>query len=177
MKKMLPVALLLVAVAVTSGCLGQDEGVGPRQMVFDGNVMNFRTPLAEAAGVQMESENSTIRYMLGEPRPIAIAYVPDDSLNGFYAVDTFEIGYKLSVYYKARFGEIPDIVSLPVSGIGEAYNITDRVVIFLEGNATKTTVYARANVIRVSGADMTENGRDYTDLDLAVDRMLIAVMQ
>ena len=178
MREKASMMLAVMLVIAAAGCLGQDTTPGPKQMKYANNTLNFRAPLTLAAQVPVVPSEDTLKMLLSEPQPIAVAYVPNDSLNGFYAAASFELGYKLTIYYKAAFGESAEIVSLPVSGSDEvSAAAANQTVIFLVGNADRTSVLVHANVIEVDGKDMTENGRDYTDLDLAVDKFLITVLK
>lgn len=147
-------------------------------MEYAGSIINFRAPIALATLTSVEPDEDALRLLFEGPQPMAVAFVPDDSLNGFYAVASFELGYKLTLYYDEMFGAVPEISSLPVSGREEALAASsNRTVIFLVGNADSTKVSVNGTLIEVRGSDMTENGRDYTDLDLAVDKLLLTVME
>jgi hypothetical protein len=47
----------------------------------------------------------------------------------------------------------------------------------MRAGAERTAVTVDGNVVIVEGKDMTEEGRAYTDLDLAADKLLLSLLE
>ncbi|MEM5804818.1 MAG: hypothetical protein QXU82_03175 [Candidatus Aenigmatarchaeota archaeon] len=145
--------------------------------------VEFRANLNEAAKVPVyPSELEIKKVLLGaDVEKVRIAFISNDTENSYYAVDGFEIAYKLGTIYVVMFGESLPIESLPANSSAEVFaNATAKEpVIFMKGpgaGATKTQVTLVNNTVIVEGPDLSEEGRTYTDLDLAVDKLLLVLL-
>jgi len=170
-------ALVLMAILVVSACVGQTN---PYQTDVGGNKMTFRSNLEKAKLVEFEDGVAAKRLLSDlSVDKIVIAYVPDKDYNGFYAVTGYEISYKLSAIEKMYYGGAVPVTAVTLNSTEEAYLYAgpSSPVIVMRAGAEKTAVTLDRNVIFVDGADMTENSRDYTDLDLAADRLLLELLK
>jgi len=171
------VALLVLAVLV-SACVAQPD---PYKMNVGGQKMTTRANLEEAAKVPVYPDASTLKSVLLTPDVgvIKIAYIPANESNGFYTVAGFEISYKMTIIQKAVFGDYPNIEGLVLNSTDEAYKLASvrSPVILMRAGAERTAVTVDGNVVIVEGKDMTEEGRAYTDLDLAADKLLLSLLE
>jgi hypothetical protein len=180
------IAILLVLV-LASACIGQAKA-NPYQLTFGGAMLTFRANLEQAAKTPVDDANS-VRALLLDPNieEVHLAYIPNQSaaprggtITGFYLVDGYELAYKLTAIYSTYFGGAVNIITLPLNSTGEALAAAtkERPVIIMEAgrNPTEVRIDGNYSIVYVRGADMSQNGRDYTDLDLAVDKLLLVLM-
>lgn len=173
-------ALALLAVTMLSGC-AQTQKLNSNQLDFAGVTLNFRSNLSEAAKVPLYPSDIAIRDLLinSNVQRIGIAFIPNDSENSYYAVDSFEIAYKLTVLNKYYFNTTKVIDSLPVNSTFEAVldaSSSEPVIMLLgPSHANSTSVYMSGNLIAVQGSSLGEVNTNYTDLDLSTDRMLLSL--
>lgn len=196
------VLLAVVAIVIISGCVQQ---LKPDQMVFAGEVRNFRADLTEAAKVPVYPAEELLKpIFLGQIEEIKISYIPSEN-NGFYLVSGFELTNKLVLFYRYYYqGEggfyiVNDTVknrancllfeetekqicieSVPVQSIEEVQNREDEITLLLlgpEAGANRTAVNIEGRTIVLEGKDFSEDNRKYTDLDLAVDKLLLVLMK
>jgi hypothetical protein len=176
-KNLMFAASIIMAVLLVSTCIGQSN---PYQMEVGSKKVTFRADLDKAKDVPLSPDSSALQNLLADPnvRSITLAYVPDNSTNGFYTVTGFELSYKIVLIEGLYNGGPPEIKSVALNSTDEAYSMSTAVepVILMKAGADKTGVTIDGNVVLVEGKDMTENGRAYTDLDLAADKLLLSLM-
>ncbi|MEM5814658.1 MAG: hypothetical protein QXD77_02480 [Candidatus Aenigmatarchaeota archaeon] len=175
--KMIKFAAACVLVLLVSACVAQSN---PYQMEFAGSKLSFRSNLDRAKDVMLSDGEAAKALLLDPGIPtIILAYVPDNATNGFYTVAGYELSYKLTLAHQAYFGSAPDIKGVALNTTEEAYAMAtiDVPVILMKAGSDRTAVTVDGDVIIVEGKDMTENGRDYTDLDLAADRLLLEILK
>jgi hypothetical protein len=111
---------------------------------------------------------------------VGIAYIPNETENGFYAADSFELAYKLVVAHKAYYNRTIIVESIPVNSTDDAFKMSSRqypIIMLMGPSQTNVTgVFVQNSLIYVEGASLDETDRDYTDLDLATDKLLLVVM-
>lgn len=177
MIKMKKIYLLIIVTTLMSGCIAQTN---PYQMEYAGEKVNFRANLNEAAKVLVEPSEKDLQFLLLSPyvNQINIAFVPSDE-NKFYSVAGYEITYKLMKIRAANLGQKTQIQSLILNKSEDAQRLASKEnpIILMEGGVNETKVLRAGSVIYVRGKDMTEKNRDYTDLDLAADKLLLALMK
>lgn len=165
---------MLVLVMFIAGCVGQ---ASPYQTEIGGKMTTFRANLDRADDIILSPDTPTLKNLLLHPdvSKIMIGFVPDDSYNGFYTVTGYEISYKMVLIQSTYYGDSPKIEAVELNSSEEAYALasSSSPMIFMRAGADKTAVTVDGNVVLIEGADMTEEGRDYTDLDLAADKMLL----
>ncbi len=149
---------------------------------FAGQKMSFRANLQEASKVPVYPEESAVKQVLLSPsvQKVWVAYVPNDEENGFFSVSSFEVGYKLTIIYKYYFGREKPIESLALNSTeGLKASENEPVILFItpKSGAKQTAVTVENNIIRLEGKDMGEVNRQYTDLDMAIDKMLLVLMR
>ena len=176
MKKVLAIVLLVFIIAV-SGCVKQE----PNTIKYHGEVLHFRTSLGEAEKIPVYPNESAIRQVLLNPyvKKVSIAYVPKEGANGFFAVDGFELAYKLTFFYGVNFGEKIPIVSTPLNSTDEINSTFENPVILMlgPGESNTTRVVVDGYTIRLEAKDFSEANRKYTDLDLATDKLLLVLFR
>ncbi len=171
----------------------------PYQMKFANETLNFRADLNKAALVAATPDDQTIRnaVLSRNVNRIKVSYVPDVRYNGFYAVDSFEITYKLFIIFKYHFGtngyiyagdsgencmffeetgKRICILSEPIQSENDIKAGNAEIAIFLSA-ANETSVSLNGNIIYVRGKPDYESNGKYTGLDLATDRLLLALMK
>jgi len=171
------VIVTLVLIVLVCACVGQ---ANPYKADIGGKSVTFRANLDEAKKVPINDLDSLKNLLFSSSvQKIYIAYVPDNSSNGFYAVTGYELSYKMIAIQNTLYGDSPKIEGLLLNSTDEAYNMTnvDTPVILMKAGSDRTAVSFDRNLVIVEGKDMTENGRDYTDLDLAADKLLLALLE
>ena len=172
------ITLIILSVFI-SGCVAQS----PYKAKIGERELDFRANLNEAAKVPVYPSEFSVKKALlhNDLEKVTIAFISNETENPFYVVDGFEISFKLSTIYILTFGYQVPIESLEVNTTAEAFaNATyEEPVILMLGpgtGAAQTAVTVENNTIIVEGLDMSEDDRDYTDLDLAVDKMLLVLI-
>ena len=170
--------VLLMAVVVCSACVGQHN---PYRHDIGGTATTFRADLDKASLVQVLPDDGSLRELLLGPnvKKIVVGFVPDERFNGFYTVAGYEISYKMVLIQSTWWGEAPPMESVVLNSTEDAYRLADPYtpVLVMMGGSNTTAVTVDGNVVLIEGKDMTEKNRFYTDLDLAVDRMLLALLK
>ncbi len=170
----------------------------PYQLKFANETLNFRANLEKAASVPVIPDDSSVRSAIlsGNVSKISLSYVPNEEYNGFYAVDSFEISYKLFIILKYYYGlngyvyegengencmffeETSKNICIshePVSSESNIVSSKSEPTIFMSAS-NETSVSLQNNIIYLKGKDFSEKGRTYTDLDLATDKFLTVLM-
>jgi hypothetical protein len=202
-KKILAIAAIIVFVIILSIILSNPEfHLTPYQKYYAGAVRNFRADLNEAEKVPVYPSEDTLRNILFNPEvyKISIAFIPNESENSFYLADSFEITNKMIIIYRHYMGDevqtfededgssclifypnrqVRCFKSLPVNSTDELNSTPTEPVILLLGPsyASQTAVSIYDFLITVEGKSFQEVNRTYTDLDLAVDKMLLVLME
>jgi len=165
-------------VILISACVAQST---PYQAEIGGQKVTFRANLDRAKGVPLAPDSDALKGLLLSPvvDRIVVAYVPENASNGFYTVTGYEISYKMVLLQRMYYGEAPKIEGMALNTTDEAYRLTGATspVILMKAGADRTAVTVDGNVVLLEGKDMTEKGRDYTDLDLAADKMLLELLK
>ena len=168
---------LLILVIFVAACVAN-----PYQRDYAGVTFNFRANLNEADKVPVYPDEQAVRDLLLSRfvRKIALAYVDNPAENGFYAVDGFEFSYKMTVINNVVFGTAKDIEIYNVTSIEEARRLADPIVpvVMLLGPslANQTAVSVNGSIVFVEGKELYKDGRPYTDLDLATDKLILVLM-
>ncbi len=196
------VILAIVLIAIMGSLLyffsiSQNTG-NPYQIKFANETLNFRANLDKAALVPAYPDEQSIRNAILSENVsrIKISYVPGE-YNSFYAAASFEIAYKLVIIMKHNYGingylyagednenclffeetgKRICIVSEPAESEDSLAANDLQKVIFMTA-ANETSVSLKGNIIYIKGKDFSEKNRKYTDLDLATDRLLLALMK
>jgi hypothetical protein len=173
----------------------------PYSLVYEGETRHFRSNLIEANKTAVyPDELSVMNVLLGtDVYKIQIAFVPNATENAYYFADTFEITSKMGLVYRNYFeGNVTTFKdadnstcllwyeqrqtrcfkSVPVNSTSELVPTSVEPVIFLAGpsQANETGVSVNNSLITLSGASFNESYRNYNDLDLATDKMLLILM-
>jgi len=173
----------------------------PYSLYYEGDVRHFRANLFEANKTPVYPNENAIKDVLLNPEvyKIYIAFIPNETENAFYAASSFEITNKLGIvyrhYYKGQIGIFKDKDGSSCLAFFDhnqskcfksfSINSTDDLVptpiepaILLLGpsHANQTSIIVNNNLIILQGRDFSEIDRKYTDLDLAVDKMLLVLM-
>ncbi len=171
-------------------------------LYYEGDVRHFRANIFEANKTPVFPNEDAIKDVLLNPNvfKVYIAYFPNDTENAFYGAASFEIGNKLEIIYRhylpgevAKFNDVDGssclafldydkslcLKSLPINSTDDLVPTSVEPVILLLGpsHANQTSVIVNNNLIIVQGKDFSEINRKYTDLDLAVDKMLLVLME
>jgi hypothetical protein len=175
MKKTITI-LVLLAVLLIAGCVQ----ASPTTKKFGNTDVHFRADLDKAAQVPIYPNETVLLKTLNDPevRKINIAFIPNDEENGYYAADGYELSYKLSLAYKAMYGETMTISALELNTTPSQPPFGE-LTIWMHGpasGANQTAVIVDGGIIDIEGASMNKTDRTYTDLDLAVDKLLLSFM-
>ncbi|NIO44620.1 MAG: hypothetical protein GTN36_03660 [Candidatus Aenigmarchaeota archaeon] len=173
----------------------------PYSLYYEGDVRHFRANLFEANKTPVYPNEDAIKDILLNPElyKVYIAFIPNETENAFYAASSFEITNKLGIvyrhYYKGQTGIFKDVdessciaflenrtskcfKSFPINSTDELTPTPIEPVILLLGpsRTNQTSIVVNNNLIILQGKDFSEIDRKYTDLDLAVDKMLLVLM-
>jgi len=171
------------------------------QKYYAGDVRNFRGDLTKAESVPVYSDQTSIRDLLLGPEVyrIQIAFFPNDTENSFYLASSFEITNKLGIIFRNILGTevstfytedgsscmvfypneyIRCFKSVPINSTDELFPTQIEPAILLLGpsHANKTAVTIENYLITAEGQSFEEIDRTYTDLDLAVDKIILVLM-
>ena len=171
-------AVLVVFIILIAGCIAKPAE--PNKRMFGDTKLTFRADLDKAADVPIYPNEVTMLRTLYDPEVswIYLAYVPNDTENGFYAVTGYELSFKLVAGYKAMFGRVPAVRDMVLNETPEQ-PARDELIIWMRGpgaGANQTAVTVDGGIITVEGTDLSEENRTYTDMDLAADRLLLSFL-
>ena len=177
-------ALVTLAILV-AGCVIQPPTgavTKPFEYDFAGTTFHFRGNLFEAEKVQVEPNDRALINALLDPnaQPISFYFIPNNTENGFYQVAAYELSYKLTIINQYYLGKTIPIHTFYLDNADESIpnSPTQPAIAFLgPSNAEKTSVRVNNNLVVLEGVDFSENDRKYTDLDLAVAKMLLVLMR
>jgi hypothetical protein len=172
------------------------------QKYYAGDVRNFRANLNEARKVSVYPDEDTIRSILLNPEvyKINIAFFPNETENSFYLVTTFEITNKMTIVFRHLLGEEVQIFededgstcvifypnrqvrcfkSVPINSTDELNSnpVEPSILLLGPSHANQTAVSVYDFMITLEGESFEEVNRTYTYLDLAVDKMLLVLME
>ena len=207
LKPILATAVIFAAIAGSlffiSSLNPQDRG-NPYQMVFGNETRNFRANLIEAEKVPVYPNSGSLRNVfLGNNVSNINIYYIDGAENGFYGTSGMEFTIKMVLIYKYyrgnegySFGEgnrenclyfykSGSSVCFNIEALKSAGNISgiksspSSIAVLLLGPpfSSKTGVTASNYTVTVEGKSFDETNRKYTDLDLAVDKLLLVLMK
>jgi hypothetical protein len=173
----------------------------PYSLYYAGDVRHFRADLFEANKTVVYPDEEAVKNVLLNPDvyKITIAYIPNETENANYLASSFEITNKLGLVYRSYFNEKPSVFkdedgsscmlffqekqtkcfkSLPVNLTGDLVSTDVEPVILLLGpsRTNQTGVTVKDNLIILEGKDFSQVNRNYNDLDLVVDKMLLVLM-
>ncbi|MBU3958162.1 MAG: hypothetical protein KKB25_03740, partial [Nanoarchaeota archaeon] len=185
---------LIIVIAIIVGLyffLMSQPVKNPYQLKFANETLNFRANLEKAAAVPVIPDGSSVRSAIlsDNVSKISLSYVPDEKYNGFYAVDGFEISYKLLIIMKHYYGingyvyagengencmffeataKTICISHAPVSSESDIVSSNSEPVIFMSAS-NETSVTLKNNTIYLKGtpAYVQDSGNKYTGLDMA----------
>jgi len=175
-QRILPLALILVI--LSSACINN-----PTQKYYAGDVRNFRADLiiAERTPVYPNEDALTKLLLREDIVRIWIGYYPEEGRDAYYAAASFELANKLVIINRAHFLSYPRIELAPINTSADIDRFrapAEPLILLLgEGKANKTAVTVGDNIVYVEGESFKEVGRTYTDLDLAVDKLLLVLMK
>ncbi len=204
MKKIALFGLLIIVIIAVLAVVLSDPALflTPYQKYYAGGIRNFRANLDEAEKTPVYPSEDTIKNILFNPEvyKINIAFFPNETENSFYFATTFEIVNKMTIVFRHLIGQEVQsfededgsscIIFYPSKNVrcfkSVALNSTEELfpsptepVILLLGpsHANRTAVSAYNFMITLEGESFEEVDRVYTDLDLAVDKMLLVLME
>ncbi len=174
------------------------------EMRYGNLLLHFRADLRKAINVPVIPSETVVRKMLLSENlhKITIALPDVKSHAGYYGAVAFELSFKLTVIYNSLYSMFshpkvfekenttclyyPDslkeicIGKMLFSNVHGLKAKKGEVIIALLGegyaNTTSVRAFPEKNLILVEGRSENETGRDYTDLDLAVDKLLLVLM-
>ena len=170
--------VIILFVFLVSACVAD-----PYYKEFMGQPFNFRADLSIAEKVPLERKPgiNLLRFTNAIER-IHVAYYADTADTNIYGVAVVELGSKLASFYGLQFGYLPEITLLPLSNSSEldSYNSPIEPVILLlgEDRTNMTSVgLLNDNVVLLQGKSFDLANRKYTDLDSAVARLILSLME
>ena len=133
-------------------------------------ILNFRADLREASKVPVyPAEDALYREMMhGLVQNVTIAFKPTNGDDALYAVEAFEITYKLRLGYTVRDFNV-GFNSMAVNSYENLPGKIQNPII-----AIVHPVYANETSVRVDGHVVTIKGKTPGELDLAVSKFLMA---
>ena len=173
--------LLIILIILFSGCV--ENSYNPYEKEFAGINLRFRANLDEARKVPVYPNETTLAAVLldKDVEEIGIAYIPNDSQNSYYLADSYELAYKLTIINKYYFNKTKPLSSIPLNSSLEALTIATKqkpVIMLMGPSQTNSTIVNVAGYfITVQGKSLEEINTNYTDLDLATDKLLLVLME
>ncbi len=176
----------------------------PYQGIFGNETRNFRANLIEAEKVPVYPDSNSLRNIfLGSNVSRINIYYIEGAENGFYGTSAMEFTIKMGLIYKYyrgnegySFGEgdrenclyfyaSGNSVCFDIEALKSADNISSikssssSIAVLLLGPpfSSKTDVTANNYTVTLGGKSFDETNRKYTDLDLAVDKLLLELMK
>jgi len=176
MKKILIIPILLGV--LVSGCIFQEAEI--HSIEYDGLITHFRADLNKARLVPVYPGEGELRNLVFDEglEIINITFIDIQKENGFYAVGSFELGYKLNLIKNAE--DLDYVVNASiVTSREDLVPVDGMLYIFLAGPslADETSVRLEDGVIVLSGRSFEEVNRRYGDLDLSIDKLLLILME
>lgn len=181
----------------------QNQG-NPYQMVFGNETRNFRANLIEAEKIPVYPNSNSLKnvFLESNVNKINIYYI-DGKENGFYGTSAMEFTIKMGLIYKyynggegytfgdgnkencLYFYKTEKSVCFDIEALESADNISSiksspsSIAVLLLGPpfSSKTAITADNYTVTVEGKSFDETNRQYTDLDLAVDKLLLVLMK
>lgn len=197
----LAIALIVIIITVLLVLSNPNIMLSSYQKYYAGGVRNFRANLDIATDVPVLPNEKALLDVLLNPDvyQINIAFFPNETENSFYFATSFEISNKLTIIYSNIIGSqitpfetedgstcimfqpsraIKCFRSLPINSTDDLLPTPIEPVILLLGpsQSNKTAVTVERSLITLEGESFEEIDRDYTDLDLATDKMLLVLM-
>lgn len=170
-------------------------------LFYEGEDRHFRANLYEANKTPVYPNENAIENVLLNPDiyKIYIAYIPNDNENSYYLASSFELTIKLGLVYRhylpvnvstfkdtdnsscLLFQEYERAIcfrSYPINSTSELVPTSTEPAILLLGpsQANDTAVTVGNNLITIEGKDLSQTDRNYNDLDMAVDKLLLVLM-
>ena len=197
--------MALMAVVLISACLGAPEVYKIKFAGLDVN-FRADLNNAEKVSLEPGAEAVRQIMFENPVSIVRIAFAPNDDFNGFYRVAGFELATKTILAYKQfiftdksfsqQEGDVSCVIfeksfsggvaaqrkicfeTVSLNSTEEAFAMANETapILLMEAGANETKVLVDRNVVRMTGKDMTESGRKYTDLDLAVDKFLLVLL-
>lgn len=195
MNNRISAAAAIFLIILIAGCVDRSF-----EKEFAGQTLHFRANLNEAKEISVYPNETALKDTLYNPytRNIIIAMPNNTDKPAFYLAAAYELAYKIVIVYKYYEG---DAIVLQSSGNNKnclRFNATGRSlcietlvsddlnlagfdvqpVILMLGPpyANQTAVTVKDYLITVEGKSFDETNRQYTDLDLAVDKLLLVLM-
>ena len=161
------------------------ENLSSFQIKFAGVILNFRANLTEAENISVYPDEKTLRDIIlnDNVKEIGVAYIPNETENSYYLAASYELAYKLTIINRHYFNKVKTIDSIPLNSSSDAFDMASEIkpIILLLGptkaNITSVEIYPQGYVIMAKGESFQEVNRNYTDLDLAVDKILLVLMK
>jgi hypothetical protein len=195
------ISLIVVAAIILFIAWRFNIFLSPYERYYAGDIRHFRGNLDEAAKISVNpNEMSLVNVLLNpEVYRIKIAFFPNDTENSYYFASSFEITNKLSIIFRNILGEnvttfqtedgssclfflannqIRCFISVPINSTDELSPSSSEPTILLLGpsHASTTSVSVDGYLITAEGKSFDETDRTYNDLDLAVDKMILVLM-
>ena len=199
---MMVIVSLIIAIALIAYFFKTTDILkDPNSLYYEGENRVFRANLIEANKTPVYPNEASVANLLLSPEvyKIQIAYIPNVTENAFYLTASYEITSKLGLVYRHYYTSQPEVFkdsdnsscllfyddmqtrcfkSVAINSTDELVPTPVEPVILLLGPSQEdfTAVNVENNMIKLSGASIDESNRTYTDLDLAVDKMLLILM-
>jgi len=177
-RKILSITLIAVlAIVVISGCTAPKE---VHTINYNGRIITFRADLNKARLVPVSPDEITLKnlFLNSSVNTINLTFVDNTTENGFYAVGAYELTYKLTLI-KNDLGLNYNVSVTPVESPEQLVPMNNTVYVFFAGpsQSDETSVKVEDNKVFVNARSFAEINRKYTDLDLAVDKILLILME
>jgi hypothetical protein len=166
--------LTIILTVLVAGCISQ---LAPTQMMFAGKIVNFRADLREAKLVETSNPVQLKQAFFQAVDNVYISFISNDNENGFYAVTGFELSYKI-LSFRNFYGLNWNVTAMPINSTDEIPQDNNLYVVMLGPSlANETSVSLEENIIYVNGKDFYPEGKKYTELDLAADKLLLILLE
>ncbi|MEM5772733.1 MAG: hypothetical protein QXL86_00700 [Candidatus Aenigmatarchaeota archaeon] len=148
---------------------------------YHGTNLKFRINLRDVEKIEIyPSENAIKKEILNNfVENITIIFKPgDEIINAHYAVEVFEITYKLTVAYKLNLAYIPNFNVINVTSYENLKGTRENPIIALVHPiySNETSVKLDNHVIYIQGKGARSPAEQLRNFDLAVAKFLMAVL-
>ncbi len=143
-----------------------------KKIIYNEEVVEFRNDLRKAKEIPVYPNDEAIREILfsNSTKEITIAFKPAEN-NSIYAIEAFEITYKLLRYVYPSYGFLPKFRGINVSSYdGLEGSKANPLIILIH------PIYSNETSVRVEDYKIFISGVTEEEFDLATIRFLMAAM-
>ena len=150
---------------------------------FSGYRLYSRSPMEEAVKTPVYPNEQALKDIFYNKSVyrIRLAFIPNESINGYYGVVSYGLAVKMPIIIQNKTGKSVIIESFPVNSTEEAKSYSSPrgpiILMLPPWQSNRTAVTIDGYLILLEGSSFDETNRDYFDLDLAADKLILTLME